>query len=78
MKRKLSDWSAFGEKPPSVGVWETHVVNDQIIGGLYNYWNGDGYGLSELSPYMAYQSRTIQPEFNLRECRFRGLAEKPE
>lgn len=78
MKRKLSNWSKPGERPPCVGVWETHQPTDDGVGGLYNYWNSRSWGGSELSPQKAYLARRYTSSLKLKTTRFRGLAEKPE
>lgn len=78
MNRKLSNWSAPGERPPCVGVWETNDTKDIRIGGLYNYWNGKKWMGSAYSPSSAYLCREFKSCLDNKNTRFRGLAEKPE
>lgn len=73
--KKRSVWSAPGEKPPCVGVWET-----DYIGGnnpIYQYWNGKSYRYASYNLKRAYSFRHRKSGCDQSKVRFRGLAEKP-
>ena len=75
MTRRLSNWSKPGEKPPMVGVWETHTGNFDT---LYQHWNGKAWGAYSISVDGAYRGQDRPSQSNPLRIRFRGLADKPE
>ena len=74
MSKKLSNWSAPGDKPPSVGVWQTRDREGMIA---FNQWDGYGYGPSSESAEDAYKSRNMY-RFDGITRSFRGLVNKPK
>jgi len=56
MSKKLSNWSAPGDKPPSVGVWQTKDREGRIA---FNHWDGYGCGPSCTSVEAAYEARNM-------------------
>ncbi len=76
MTRKLSAWRKPGERPPCVGVWETDYGNKRRR--VFQYWNGNVWGLKGRDPYDAMLYSGVVSCCNQSTIRFRGLADKPE
>lgn len=75
----VTQWFVEGERPALVGPYE-HAVSirdDQILGGLFQYWNGEFFGALSSTPEEAARPENVMRKSRFQNVAWRGLAEKP-
>ena len=76
MDKKLSDWSAPGEKPRMVGVWKTDYSKG--FKDVYQYFDGKEFKGASATAKGAFSARAHKSFCNQSTVRFCGLIHKPK
>lgn len=74
----VTQWFGRGVEPERIGVYESgtyELRGGQIVGGLFQFWNGKFWGMVEDSVKDAYRHRNYRSSFQ--EEYWRGLVSKP-
>lgn len=68
----------IGKQPVHVGLYESGTIGSkgQIVGGMFQYWNGNYWGIATFTMKQAYALRRSNSLYQNEP--WRGLAEKPE